>query len=234
MTAQRRCERGDLWFRQAPAASKTLSANEGDLYRLSAASVVGNTAPWIALQPCRPSRPWRLPAFAPLKTLSPPRLRQTQFGVSEKDSAICVLSCYLSISSCGTLRFSGGFMLFECALFILVVVGMACAVIAALSYSVLAAWDLEPHEKLVISNWKSIEERRNPRDTASRVEACLPSTTTLRTELFRSPLFWSSPVASSVGCRRYWRTRTRSGTARRSLHFPTGNNSDAVATTHPR
>jgi len=53
------------------------------------------------------------------------------------------------------LRLSGGtdFMLFECALFIVVVVGMACAVIAALS-SLFWPRDLKPHEKLVISNWK--------------------------------------------------------------------------------
>jgi hypothetical protein len=51
--------------------------------------------------------------------------------------------------------------------------------------------------------------------------------------LFSSPLFWSSLVASSIGYRRYvGTTRTRSGTERRSrsIHYPTGNNSDAVAT----
>jgi hypothetical protein len=48
-----------------------------------------------------------------------------------------------------TLRFSGSFMQFECALFILVVVGMACAVIAALS-SLFRPRDLKPHEKLLI------------------------------------------------------------------------------------
>jgi hypothetical protein len=55
-----------------------------------------------------------------------------------------------------------GFMLFECALFIVVVVGMACAVIAALS-SLFWPRDLEPHEKLVISNWKRLKKAKTTR-----------------------------------------------------------------------
>jgi hypothetical protein len=48
-------------------------------------------------------------------------------------------------------------MLFECALFILVVVGMACAVIAALS-SLFWPRDLKPHEKSIVSNWKRLKK----------------------------------------------------------------------------
>ena len=50
-------------------------------------------------------------------------------------------------------------MQFECALFILVVVGMAGAVIAALS-SLFWSRDLEPHEKLIISNWKRLKKAK--------------------------------------------------------------------------
>ena len=50
-------------------------------------------------------------------------------------------------------------MQFECALFILVVVGMACGVIAALS-SLFRPRDLKPHEKLLISNWKRLKKAK--------------------------------------------------------------------------
>ena len=53
-------------------------------------------------------------------------------------------------------------MQFECALFILVVVGMACAVIAALS-SLFRPRDLKPHEKLLISNWKRLKKAKHKR-----------------------------------------------------------------------
>ena len=53
-------------------------------------------------------------------------------------------------------------MQFECALFILVVGGMACGVIAALS-SLFWLRDLEPHEKSVISNWKRLKKARRTR-----------------------------------------------------------------------
>ena len=68
-------------------------------------------------------------------------------------------------------------MQLECALFILVVVGMAGAVIAALS-SLFWPSDLEPHEKLIISNWKGIEESEAHATPRPRVEACVCSTTT--------------------------------------------------------
>jgi ABC-type protease/lipase transport system fused ATPase/permease subunit len=55
-----------------------------------------------------------------------------------------------------------GFMQFECALFILVVVGMACAVVAALS-ALFWPRDLEPQEKLVISNWKRLKKAKTTR-----------------------------------------------------------------------
>ena len=48
------------------------------------------------------------------------------------------------------------------ALFILVVVGMACAVIAALS-SLFWPHDLEPHEKSKISNWKRLKKAKPAR-----------------------------------------------------------------------
>jgi hypothetical protein len=54
------------------------------------------------------------------------------------------------------------FMLFECALFILVVVRMACAVIASLS-SLFWPRDLEPHEKSIISNWKRLKKAKPAR-----------------------------------------------------------------------
>jgi ABC-type protease/lipase transport system fused ATPase/permease subunit len=50
----------------------------------------------------------------------------------------------------------------ECALFILVVVGMACAVIAALA-SLFWPRDLEPHEKSIISNWKRLKKAKPAR-----------------------------------------------------------------------
>ena len=55
-----------------------------------------------------------------------------------------------------------GFMLLQCALFILVVVGMACAVIAALS-SLFWPRDLEPHQKSIISNWKRLKKAKPTR-----------------------------------------------------------------------
>ena len=55
-----------------------------------------------------------------------------------------------------------GFMLFKCALFVLVVVGMACAVIAALS-SLFRPRDLEPHAKLSISYWKRLKKAKPAR-----------------------------------------------------------------------
>ena len=55
-----------------------------------------------------------------------------------------------------------GFMLLQCALFILVVVGMACAVIAALS-SLFWPRDLEPHQKSIISNWKRLKKAKPAR-----------------------------------------------------------------------
>jgi hypothetical protein len=60
-------------------------------------------------------------------------------------------------------------MQFECALFILVVVGMACAVIAALS-SLFWPRDLEPHEKSIISNWKRL---KNAKPTRYGVQGCV-------------------------------------------------------------
>ena len=53
-------------------------------------------------------------------------------------------------------------MQFECALFILVVVGMACAVIAALA-SLFWPRNLEPHEKSIISNWKRLKKAKPAR-----------------------------------------------------------------------
>ena len=53
-------------------------------------------------------------------------------------------------------------MQFESALFILVVVEMACAVIAAL-WSLFWPRDLEPHEKLVISHWKRLKKAKATR-----------------------------------------------------------------------
>ena len=53
-------------------------------------------------------------------------------------------------------------MLFERALFILVVVGMACAVVAALSF-LFRPRDLEPHEKSIISNWKRLKKAKPAR-----------------------------------------------------------------------
>ena len=53
-------------------------------------------------------------------------------------------------------------MQFECALFILVVVGMACAVIAALS-ALFWPRDLEPHEKSILSNWKRLKKAKPAR-----------------------------------------------------------------------
>jgi hypothetical protein len=53
-------------------------------------------------------------------------------------------------------------MQFECALFILVVIGMACGVIAALS-SLFWPRDLEPHEKSIISNWTRLKKAKPAR-----------------------------------------------------------------------
>ena len=53
---------------------------------------------------------------------------------------------------------NGGFMHFGCALFVVVVAGMACAIIATLSALFWHLRDLEPHEKQVISNWKRLKK----------------------------------------------------------------------------
>jgi hypothetical protein len=53
-------------------------------------------------------------------------------------------------------------MQFESALFILVFVGMACAVIAAVS-SLFRPRDLKPHEKLVISSRKRLKKAKAAR-----------------------------------------------------------------------
>ena len=50
-------------------------------------------------------------------------------------------------------------MQFECAPFFLVVVGMACAVVAALS-ALFCPRDLRPHAKSLISNWKRLKEAK--------------------------------------------------------------------------
>jgi hypothetical protein len=52
-------------------------------------------------------------------------------------------------------------MRFDCALFIVAVVGIACGIIAALSY---LFWhtrtprELEPHEKQLVSNWRRLKK----------------------------------------------------------------------------
>jgi hypothetical protein len=51
-------------------------------------------------------------------------------------------------------------MQLECALFITVVVGMACAIIAALSSLFWHSPDLKPHEKLLLSNWKRLKKAK--------------------------------------------------------------------------
>jgi hypothetical protein len=51
-------------------------------------------------------------------------------------------------------------MQLECALFITVVVGMACAIIAALSSLFWHSPDLKPHEKRLLSNWKRLKKAK--------------------------------------------------------------------------
>jgi hypothetical protein len=55
-----------------------------------------------------------------------------------------------------------GFALLEFVLFALVVLGMACAVIAALS---VLFWprDLTPHERSIISNWQRLKKAKPAR-----------------------------------------------------------------------
>jgi hypothetical protein len=55
-----------------------------------------------------------------------------------------------------------GFTLFECVLFALVVIGMAFAVIAALSVP-FRPRDLTPHEKSTISNWQRLKKAKPTR-----------------------------------------------------------------------
>ena len=64
-------------------------------------------------------------------------------------------------------------MQLECALFIAVVVGMACAIIAALSSLFWHSPDPKPHEKLLISNWKQLKK-------AKLVTSMISSDATLR------------------------------------------------------
>jgi len=58
-------------------------------------------------------------------------------------------------------------MQLECALFITVVVGMACAIIAALSSLFWHSPDLKPHEKLLLSNWKRLKKAKT--EPASKI-----------------------------------------------------------------
>ena len=51
-------------------------------------------------------------------------------------------------------------MPFECTVFMLVIVGMACAIIAALSSLFWHSPDLKPHEKLLLSNWKRLKKTK--------------------------------------------------------------------------
>jgi hypothetical protein len=51
-------------------------------------------------------------------------------------------------------------MQLECALFITVVVGMACAIIAAPSSLFWHSPDLKPHEKRLLSNWKRLKKTK--------------------------------------------------------------------------
>jgi hypothetical protein len=55
-----------------------------------------------------------------------------------------------------------GFALLEFVLFALVVIGMACAVIAALSVP-FRPRNLTPHEKSIISNWHRLKKAKSTR-----------------------------------------------------------------------